>query len=148
MCQSHHRSCLCGQETCEIFFGQNLLGPSTVSGVYCPSCRQASTAPAKDRIEDNGWILELEAEALRAAAPQMALDPETITADQVFDGEYVTWVGFTPIDNRERTREREDLAARWGSDRRAHFEAMKRWAMEREARLADLGWRKARRSRA
>lgn len=148
MCQSYHRQCACGQKTSEIFFGNNVLTPSVVREVYCPDCSRAAEADPRDSVKDNGWILVLDREAMETSAPRMQLDASSVTADQVFEGDYVTWVGFAPEDNVLRAQEREELAQRYASDRRGHFAALKTWAMEREARLAEEGWRKARRSRA
>ena len=59
----------------------------------------------------SSWVLELDLEVLREYAPLMAMDIRSLTADQVFDAGYVTWVGFTSEDNVDRSAERERIAA-------------------------------------
>ena len=146
MCQSYNRTCACGERTCELFFGKNICNQSVVNALYCPKCSaQAEVDPAA-AVKDNGWLLELDLEALREYSKQMDLDVGSLTADQVFDADYVTWVGFTPEDNVKRSEEREEIARCHADDKRAHFMALRDWAMEREQRLAAEGWRKARRA--
>ena len=153
MCQSYRRSCACGERVSELFFGKNILNEAAVKEVYCPACastiRQDEAEPPEPNalVQDNGWVLSLDMEIIRSMARHMALDPETVTANEVFRGDYVTWVGFSPEDSVLRAREQQELAERYGADRKAHFLALRKWAMQREQRLADEGWKKARRSR-
>jgi len=143
MCQSYRRACACGQKTSEIFFGKMVLDEAAVRQVYCPQCSSTVETDPVSMVEDNGWVLELDPEVLQAFAPRMDMPRESVTAEKVFDGEYVTWVGFSPEDNVQRGKEREEIAKRTGGDTRAHFEALKKWALEREKRFYDEGWRKA-----
>ncbi|MFH2009472.1 MAG: hypothetical protein ABI333_22965 [bacterium] len=146
MCQSYHRPCACGSRESEIFFGGNVFGPSVVQQVYCPSCAGKVTLDPASTVQDNGWVLVFDPEVVSSHAQQLDARDETITADEVFDRNFVTWVGFTPEDNHVRNREREELAVQHAEDKRAHFMALKQWAVEREKRLAAEGWRKALRS--
>lgn len=146
MCQSYIRTCACGERTSELFFGKNVCNQSVVKELYCPRCSGGVDADPVASVTDNGWLLELDMEALREYAPQMAMDIRSLTADQVFDADYITWVGFTPEDNVDRNVERERIAKKHADDKRAHFLALREWASEREQRLAAEGWRKARRS--
>jgi hypothetical protein len=146
MCESYRRPCACGEHNPEIFFKNNVFDARVVKDLFCPRCRPGAPFDPETTIEDNGWILELDGEVLRSRAAATSLDPESITADQVFDADYVTWVGFTPLDGEVRNQEREELARRYADDRRAHFLALREWAMEREKKLAAEGWRKALRS--
>ncbi len=143
MCQSYRKACTCGQKTSEIFFGKMVLDEAAVRQVYCPQCSATVDVDSRSMVEDNGWILELDPEVLEAFAPRMDMSPSSVTAEKVFDDEYVTWVGFSPEDNAQRAKEREEIAKRAGSDPRAHFEALKTWAVEREKRFYEEGWRKA-----
>ena len=144
MCQSYRKTCACGQKTSEIFFGKMVLDEAAVREVYCPQCSATATADSASMVEDNGWVLELDTDVLQAFAPRMSMTPESVTAEKVFDEEYVTWVGFSPEDNVLRNKEREEIAKSLGSDKKAHFEALKKWAIDREKRFYDEGWRKAR----
>lgn len=146
MCQSYARTCACGERSSELFFGKNVCNQSVVREVYCPECSAAVELDPVTTVHDNGWALELDLEALREYAPQMAMEIRSLTAEQVFDADYVTWVGFTPEDNVARAAERERIASEHADDKRAHFLALREWASAREQRLADEGWRKARRS--
>lgn len=143
MCQSYRKTCTCGQRTSELFFGKMVLDESAVRGVYCPQCSATVNVDPVTMVEDNGWVLELDPEVLRVFAPRMEMTPDAVTADKVFDEEYVTWVGFSPEDNVQRSTERAEIAKRTAGDTRAQFEALKKWAVEREKRFYDEGWRKA-----
>jgi hypothetical protein len=143
MCQSYRKPCACGQKTAEIFFGKMVLDESSVRGVYCPECSATIDVDGTAMVADNGWILELDPDVLRAFAPRMSLEPDRVTAEQVFDEEYATWVGFSPEDNVQRSKERDEIAKSTKGDTRAQFEALKRWAIDREKRFYDEGWRKA-----
>ena len=148
MCQSYRKPCACGQKTAEIFFGKMVLDEAAVRGVYCPQCSATVEPDPVSTVEDNGWILDLDPEVMRAYAPRMGMSPDEVTAEKVFDGDYVTWVGFSPEDNIQRVRERQEIERRHAGDVKAHFEALKRWALEREKRFYDEGWRKALRRKA
>ena len=94
-------------------------------------------------VADNGWVLELDPDVLRTYAPRMQIPVDAVTAEKVFDADYATWVGFSPEDNAKRSSEREEIAKKHAGDKRGHFEALKRWAVERETRFQEEGWRKA-----
>lgn len=144
MCQSYRRPCACGQKTAEIFFGKMVLDEASVAGLYCPQCSATVEVDPVSMIEDNGWLLELDPDVMRAYAPRMNLAADAVTAERVFDDEYVTWVGFSPEDNVRRGEERAEIARRHEGDLKGQFEALKRWALDRERRFYDEGWRKAR----
>ena len=148
MCQSYRRPCACGQKTAEIFFGKMVLDESAVSGLYCPECSGTVEFDSSTMVEDNRWILELDREVLQAFAPRMQMDATEITANRVFDEDYVTWVGFSPEDNVQRSQERSEIAQRHQGDLKGQFEALKKWAVDRERRFQDEGWRKAVRGKA
>lgn len=143
MCQSYRKPCSCGQKTSEIFFGKMVLDESAVRSLYCPECSATVDVDPKTMVEDNGWVLELDADVMQAYAPRMEMKVDEVTAEKVFDGDYVTWVGFSPEDNVQRSKERAEIARQTSGDTRAQFEALKKWAVEREKRFFDEGWRKA-----
>lgn len=144
MCQSYRKPCACGQRSAEIFFGNMVLDQAAVAGVYCPECSATIDVDPTNMVVDNGWILHLDSDVLQAYAPRMGMDPASVTAEEVFDGNFATWVGLSPEDNARRGPEREEIARRTAGDPRAQFEALKKWAVEREARFTTEGWRKAR----
>ena len=143
MCQSYRKPCACGQKTSEIFFGKMVLDEAAVRGVYCPQCSTTVDLDAKTMVPDNGWVLELDADVIAVFAPRMEMTSDDVTAEKVFDADYVTWVGFSPEDNRTRSEERAEIAKRFEGDLKGQFEALKKWALERETRFYDAGWRKA-----
>lgn len=147
MCQSYRRPCSCGEKTSEIFFGKMVLDEASVREVYCPKCSVGVPVDAASMVADNGWVLELDTDVLKAYAPRMNMAAEAVTAERVFDEEYATWVGFSPEDNVLRNQERDEIARRAGADKKAHFEALKQWAVDRERRFYEEGWRKARSKR-
>ena len=142
MCQMYRKPCACGQKTAEIFFGNMVLDESAISGLYCPQCSATADHDPVDSVEDNGWLLELDHDVLLAFAPRMNMEQQEVTAEKVFDGDFVTWVGFSPEDNQQRAVEREAIIERTQGDTRAQFEALKQWAIDREARFLSEGWRK------
>ena len=144
MCQSYRKPCACGQKTSEIFFGKMVLDEAAVRQVYCPECSTTVEVDPKTMVPDNGWVLELDEDVMTAYAPRMDLAVDGVTAEQVFDGDYVTWVGFSPDDNHQRSVERAEIAERFQGDVRGQFEALKQWALDREKRFYSAGWRKAR----
>lgn len=148
MCQSYRKPCSCGEKTSEIFFGKMVLDEAAVREVYCPKCSAGVALDPASAVRDNGWVLELDSDVLKAFAPRMNMAADAVTAEKVFDEEYVTWVGFSPEDNVLRNKERDEIAQRAGADKKAHFEALKQWALDREKRFYDEGWRKARKKQA
>lgn len=143
MCQMFRKECACGQKTAEIFFGKMVLDQSAIAALYCPECSATVDVDKQTMVNDNGWVLELDSDVMKAFAPRMTLEADTVTAEKVFDGEYVTWVGFSPEDNQRRTIERENIMKATAGDTRAQFEALKKWAVEREKKFYEEGWRKA-----
>jgi hypothetical protein len=90
MCQSFKKTCVCGENTAEIFFGRNILDEKSVAQIYCPCCSGSIEKPDKSRVWDNGWILELDSEVLQAPAVTMEIPSQEVSAEQVFDQGFVT----------------------------------------------------------
>ena len=144
MCQSYRKVCACGQNTSEIFFGRMILDEKAVSQVYCPKCSHNIDKDCDSRVWDNGWVLELNMDVVRARSPVMDISPEDVTADRVFDEGYVTWVGITPDDHQRREQERSEIQKLAKTDLLAFIQAMKEWGLSREKRFVKEGWRKIR----
>ena len=144
MCESYHKVCNCGSHTAEIFFGNMLLDESSVIQVFCPECSGGEESDRPDRVWDNGWLLELDLNVIRAHASTFGLLPEQVTAEWVFDAGYATWVGITPDDTERRNRERDQIQKLAKIDLVAYVNAMKTWGIERERRFSEEGWRKLR----
>jgi len=85
MCQSYKVPCTCQKNTAEIFFGKCILNETAIEEVYCPQCSQNLDTDRDDRVWDNGWVLEMNMDAVRLYAGSMGIAPEEITANRVFD---------------------------------------------------------------
>ena len=144
MCQSYQNVCIYGKRTTEIFFGRMILDETSVSEVYCPDCSQNIETDRDSRVWDNGWVIELNLEVVKAHAAVMEISPEAITADWIFDQGFVTWVGITPDDHQTREKERNEFQNLAKTDLLAYMQAMKEWGLNREKRFIEEGWRKMR----
>ncbi len=146
MCQSFKKTCVCGEKTAEIFFGRNILDEKSVVQVYCPRCSEAIEKQDKNRVWDNGWVLELDPDVLQTHAGTMEIPAQELSAEQVFDQGFATWVGITPDDSQQRDRERMEIQSLAKTDLRAYLKVMKEWGITREKRFTDEGWRKMKNS--
>lgn len=146
MCQSFKKTCVCGENTAEIFFGRNILDEKSVVQVYCPRCSGAIEKQDKNRVWDNGWVLELDPDELQNHARTMEIPFQELSAEQVFDQGFATWVGITPDDSQQRDRERLEIQSLAKTDLRAYLKVMKEWGITREKRFTDEGWRKMKNS--
>ena len=143
MCESYRCTCQCGKKWAELFFGKMLYNRSAVLRLYCPDCASDLQPDPVARMVDNGWVLELDMEVIRAQSPSLGVQETELTADWIFDNGYVTWAGITPDDVESRNREREEIQALAKTDLKAYLHAMKEWGIGREMRFAAEGWRKA-----
>ena len=144
MCQSYKKSCVCGENTAEIFFGRNILDEKSVARVYCPRCSGAVEKQGRNRVWDNGWILELDPDILQIHAGTMEIPLQGLSAERVFDQGFATWVGITPDDSRQRDRERAAIQSLAKTDLPGYLKVMKEWGITRERRFTEEGWRKMR----
>jgi hypothetical protein len=142
MCQSYRKTCLCGQNTAEIFFGRMILDEKSVAQVYCPNCSHDIDTERENRVGDNGWVLELDMDMVRTRAHVMGISPEDVTANWVFDEGFATWVGITPDDFQRREQDRSEIQKIAKTDLRAYIQAMREWGLSRERRFINEGWRK------
>ena len=142
MCQSYRKVCVCGQNTTEIFFGRMILDQDSIAQVYCPQCSQNIETDCNNRVWDNGWVLELNLEVVKARASVMEISPDEVTANRIFDEGYATWVGITPNDHQRRVQERAEIQKLAITDLRAYMQALKDWGLDREKRFIREGWRK------
>ena len=144
MCESYIINCHCGNNCAELFFGKMVLNQNSVTGLFCPQCSQDKVNNSPENVWDNGWILELDMEIIRAHASTFGIPVDTLTASWVFDSGYVTWAGITPDDTQKRNQEREKIQHLAKTDVLAYIQAMKEWGIEREKRFSKEGWRKMR----
>jgi hypothetical protein len=144
MCESYHLKCECGKKQAEIFFGKMLLDERSVTRLFCPECSEDNDGSNPEKVWDNGWVIEMNMELIRAYAATFGVAATELTAAWIFDQGYVTWVGITPDDTERRNRERERIQALAKTDVLAYMQAMKEWGIEREKRFIGEGWRKMR----
>jgi len=144
MCQSYILKCQCGDNKGEIFFGKMLLNETSVKQLFCPSCSEGHDDVQHHRVLDNGWVLELNMDIIKAHSSTFGMDTESITADWIFDSGYVTWVGITPNDTEIRNQERDKIQQLAKTDLLAYIKAMKEWGIAREKQFSKQGWRKMR----
>lgn len=142
MCESYFIECQCGRKRAEIFFGKMLLDEKSVSRLYCPECSKGVERPNKQRVWDNGWVLELNMESIQPYSSTFGIPADSLTAEWIFDSGYVTWLGITPDETEKRNKEREEIQKLASVDTLAYIKAMKEWGMEREKRFSREGWRK------
>jgi hypothetical protein len=128
----------------EIFFGKMLLDERSVTRLFCPACSGDNDQSNPGKVWDNGWVIEMNMELIRAYAATFGVAATELTAAWIFDQGYVTWVGITPDDTERRNRERERIQALAKTDVLAYMQAMKEWGIEREKRFIGEGWRKMR----
>jgi hypothetical protein len=124
-----------------------ILDENSVAQVYCPDCSSGVEKEENNRVWDNGWLLELNLEKARPQAPVMGLAPEEITAERIFDEGFITWVGITPNESKQRDEERSEIQKLAATDLKAYLQAMKDWGTAREKRFSREGWRKMRTGR-
>ena len=117
-----------------------------MSKSYCPRCSEAIEKQDKNRVWDNGWVLELDPDVLQTHAGTMEIPAQELSAEQVFDQGFATWVGITPDDSQQRDRERMEIQSLAKTDLRAYLKVMKEWGITREKRFTDEGWRKMKNS--
>lgn len=134
--------CECGRKQAEIFFGKMLLGERSINRLFCPECSGENGDSNPEKVWDNGWVIEMNMELIRAYAATFGVTATDLTEEWVFDQGYVTWVGITPDDTERRNRERESIQALAKTDVLAYMKAMKEWGIEREKRFIGEGWRK------
>lgn len=142
MCESYHLKCECGRKQAEIFFGKMLLDERSINRLFCPECSGDNDDSNPEKVWDNGWVIEMNMELVRAYAATFGVAATDLTAEWVFDQGYVTWVGITPDDTERRNRERESIQALAKTDVMAYMKAMKEWGIAREKRFIGEGWRK------
>ena len=143
MCKSDNKTCKCGAQTAVLHFGNNVLPENIVSELYCPNCSGAIEFDARSMVEDNGWVIDFEIEGARIFAHEFPAEPEAVTPDYIFDNGFCTWVGYTPTDQHDSYKEKEEIIKLAKSDPRRYFNEMRDWSNDRVKKLADAGWRKA-----
>jgi hypothetical protein len=142
MCLATTIECSCGGEFASLHHLNSILPGEAVAAVHCPSCAGV-TFDGATMVRDNGWVIEYDMDIARSYLTRTGVAPDSVTPQLIFDEGYATWNGLTPTDAYDKAMELNDLAVQFKGDKRAYFEALKRWTQDRALRLAEQGWRKA-----
>ena len=96
-------------------------------------------------IKDNDWIIEYDMEIAGVFAHKMRARKEELAPDFIFDNGYASWNGYTPNDIKAAAKEKMAMLELARTDKRRYMTEIKSWTENRLKRLADEGWRKAKR---
>lgn len=146
MCKADTKICKCGASHATLHFGNNILPENIVRELYCPICGKQAQFNPETMIEDNGWIIDFEIDGARLFAHEFPAEPDAVTPAYLFDNGFCTWVGYTPTDHLDSYKEKEAIIELAKTDRRKYFEEMKNWSNKRVQKLAEAGWRKAKKA--
>ncbi len=139
MCMDYKMQCSCGN-TASFNFKDGVFPFEVIRRLYCPACSPKVSLDASTTLEDNGWRIEFDMDIARFAGQNLPFEP---TPEFLFDEGYCTWRGVCPTDHIDSLKERQELVSLSKIDPKKYLEAMKIWSIQRMARLADEGWRKA-----
>ena len=141
MCMAVTHECACGHQMASMHHANSVLPQEAIVAVHCPGC--AVEFDEATMVADNGWTIEYDMDLVRALLPRYGVRAETITPALVFDEGYSSWNGLTPTDVYDKAMEFNDVINSTKGDKRAYFDAVRTWTLERTSRLAEEGWRKA-----
>lgn len=141
MCSDYKMNCACGLNTASFLFKEDVMPVEVLERLYCPKCSPGMPFQRESMIEDNGWIIKYDMEIAGFAGRELPLSE--LTPEYLFDKGYCTWRGVYPTDHIDSVKEREELVKLSKIDPKEYLKEMKRWAIERQERLAAEGWRKA-----
>lgn len=145
MCMKYSKTCECGQRHADMNFGGDILPHEVVDKLYCPSCSTGIDIDPATMVEDNGWILKLDMDVVKAMSARLPGHVKfSLTPDVLFDAGYVTWLGMYPGDIEDSARERAEIVCLAKTEPRMYMQKMSQWMKERAQRLSMEGWRKAR----
>ena len=141
MCMDHKKTCVCGAQTASFNFRDEVMPFEIIDRLYCPRCSSDISFNAGTMIRDNGWIIDFDMDIARFSGHK--LSGAEITPDYLFDQGYCTWRGVYPMDHIDSVKEREELVQLARINPRKYLDEIKKWGIDRMARLAGEGWRKA-----
>lgn len=141
MCIAYEMRCKCGRRTASFQFKDNIMSEQIIKNLYCPDCSSDINVNYDKMVVDNGWIIEYDMDIVNFMGQKIAA--ENITPDLLFDEGYCTWNGIYPGDHIDSVREREKITALAKSSPALYLQKIKSWAKERNERLYNEGWRKA-----
>ncbi len=144
MCIQVSLKCSCGRNQASFNLRDNILPAQVIVRLYCPQCSVNVSFDPETMVADNGWIVQFDMDVARHyLSHHLAIPPDDISPDFVFDEGWATWKGMYPGEEDERAKEFEKLKALIAEDPKKYFEAFKKWATDRMERFRKEGWRKA-----
>ncbi|MBN2333170.1 MAG: hypothetical protein JXO49_03530 [Deltaproteobacteria bacterium] len=143
MCMKIEFTCQCSSEKAQFNNMNNILPPSVIENVYCPSCSSKVAVNSETMLVDNGWIIEYDMPQIQYLLAKVGIPESQITPEFVFDERYSTWQGVTPTDMEQSIREREKMLEIAKVDKRRYAETLKEWSITRMKNFMEAGWRKA-----
>jgi hypothetical protein len=143
MCMKIEIPCECNSKKAQFNNLNNILPPTVIRTVYCPTCSTEVEIDPATMLYDNSWIIEYDMDQIRFLLSRYDIPAEKITPAFVFDERYSTWQGITPTDFIESLKERQELLEIAREDKRKYAEAIKKWSINRMRAFTVAGWRKA-----
>ena len=147
MCIDVRKTCECGASNVQFHLRDNVLLPEVVTRVYCPSCPGDTGYNEATMLSDNGWTIEYDMILAKMMASQkLAIDPDQVVPEFIFDEGYATWLEMYPGEGEEIKDERDRIIALLKEDQKKYLETIQQWNIARIERLKSAGWRKAQRA--
>ncbi|MDA8170261.1 MAG: hypothetical protein M0Z48_00330 [Nitrospiraceae bacterium] len=145
MCVDHKIICRCGRAAASFNLRDEIMPVEVIRGLYCPGCSVGIALDPGSMIADNGWVIDYDMDIAGFASLNRVanLPASGVTAEFLFDEGYCTWKGLYPGDAEDSAREKAELLELSRQDRLKYIREFRRWTLDRIARLAGMGWRKA-----
>lgn len=141
MCVDHTMMCVCKKSRAGFNFRNDILPAEVIGNLYCPHCSTQITYDPGTMLRDNGWVIDFDMDVVNFMKNRMPA--RELTPEFIFDEGFCTWRGVYPTDHIDVAGEREELIRLSKVNPRKYLEEFRRWSIERMARLAGEGWRKA-----
>jgi hypothetical protein len=138
-------SCACGKKQAWLFHRDDVLPEAVVANLYCPDCAKTVPWDGNRMIDDLGWWIEYDMEAARFYLTHRGIEAD-VTPEFIFDQEYCSWYGLSPLDLEENQRLHAELSSLKTADPLNFYQALKRNRMATVEQLKRTGWRKARKA--
>ncbi|WP_448384026.1 hypothetical protein [Desulfosoma sp.] len=145
MCLHQKRLCECGRNEAYVFHRDSILPEEVLVHLYCPECAASVAWNARTMVRDGGWILEYDMEAACFYLGRR-LGRLDYTPEDIFDEDYCSWYGLTPMDLEASRRLHEELEPLKRDDLKAYIHEMTRRRLDQVHILKRQGWRKAARA--
>lgn len=144
MCVEVKRKCQCGSQETQFHLRDNIMAAEVIDRLYCPSCSKDVSFDPQTMMNDNGWLIEYDMDMARMfAIAKLQLDGSLVDPAFLFDQGYATWREMYPGETQEIADERWAIISKKNEDPQGYLQEINAWAVNRIARLKEVGWRKA-----